>query len=209
MNILIFGASGNTGRELVKQALTNGHRVTAFIRTTGKLTISDEKLKIIEGNVKDYDTVKNAIHNQEAVLSTLGVSKQLNSDPLVIEGVKNIVKAMEILNTTRLIYLSFLAVGEGRNDAGFILKNIVSRIVKEEIEDHEEKERLISSSKLEYTIVKPPKLTNGIKKGVYRIGETIKAKSILPTMSRADVADFMLKQLTDTAFFRKAVRIMY
>jgi len=209
MNILIFGASGNTGQELVKQALTDGHNVTAFVRTPGKLTISHEKLKVIQGNVKDYSAVENAIKNKEAVLSTLGVSKQLKSDPIVIEGVKNILKAMEQVNVKRFVYLSFLAVGDGRKDAGFVLKNIVSRIVHNEIKDHEEKERLISSSSSEFTIVRPPKLTNGLKKGQYRSGESIKAKSILPTMSRADVADFMLKQLTDKTFLRKVARIMY
>lgn len=209
MNILIFGASGHTGQELVAQALSDSHNVTAFVRTPGKLTITHERLKVIEGNVKDYNTVENAIKNQEAVLSTLGVSKQLKNDPIVIEGIKNIIKAMEQVNVRRFIYLSFLAVGDGRKDAGFVIKNIISRIVHNEITDHEEKERLINSSSLEFTIVRPPKLTNGLKKGLYRSGEIIKAKSILPTMSRSDVADFMLKQLTDKTFLRKAVRIMY
>jgi putative NADH-flavin reductase len=209
MNILIFGASGNTGQELVRQALAAGHNVTAFVRTPDKLVITHEKLKLIRGNVKDYSTVENAIKNQEAVLSTLGVSKQLKSDPIVIEGIKNILKAMEQMDVRRFIYLSFLAVGNGRNDSGFMIKNIISRIVHNEIADHEEKERLINSSPLEFTIVRPPKLSNGQKKSLYRSGETIKAKSILPTMSRADVADFMLKQLTDKTFLRKAARIMY
>ena len=113
------------------------------------------------------------------------------------------------MNVKRFIYLSFLAVGDSRNNAGFLLKNIVSKIVHNEIEDHEEKESAVRSSSLEWTIVKPPKLTNGKHKGVYRSGENIKAGSILPTMSRADVADFMLSQLTDRTFIRKAVSIMY
>lgn len=209
MNILIFGASGNTGRELVRQALSEGHNVTAFVRTTGKLTVTHDRLKIIQGNVKDYSSVENAIKNQEAILSALGVSKPLNNDPVVIEGIKNIIKAMEQVNVKRFIYLSFLAVGDGRNDAGFIIKNIISRVVRNEIADHEAKEHLINSSTLEFTIVRPPKLTNGSKKGHYRSGENIKAESIFPVMSRADVADFMLKQLTDKTFLRKAVRIMY
>ena len=209
MNILIFGASGQTGQELVKQALSNGHNVTAYVRSPGKLVVKHDNLKINEGNVKDYQMVENAIKDQDAVLSALGVSKQLTSDPIVIDGVKNIVKAMEKTGVKRFIYLSFLAVGDGRNDAGFMIKNIISRIVHNEIADHEVKEQFIKSSSLDFTIVKPPKLTNGRKTGQYRSGETIKAKSILPTMSRADVADFMLKQVTDKSFLRTAARIMY
>lgn len=209
MNILIFGASGRTGQELVKQALSEGHIVTAFVRTPGKLNVSHERLRIIEGNVSEYKAVENAMQNQDAVLSTLGVSKQLKTDPLVIEGISNIIKAMELFGIRRFIYLSFLAVGKGRNDAGFIIKNIISRIVKEEIEDHTKKEILINSSSLDYTIVQPPKLTNGKKKNQYRSGEIIKANSILPSMSRADVADFMIKQLNDKTYFKKSVRIMY
>ena len=209
MNIIIFGASGHTGQELVAQALSNGHSVTAFVRTPGKLTITHEKLKVLQGNVNDYSAVENAIRNHEAVLSALGVSKPLKNDPQVIEGIKNTVMAMGRMNVKRFIYLSFLGVEDSRHDAGFMIKYIISRIVHNEIADHEEKERLILSSSLEYTIVRPPKLTNGIKKGVYRSGEAIKANTILPTMARGDVADFMLKQLTDKTFLRKVARIMY
>jgi len=209
MNILIFGASGNTGYELVRQALNQGHKVTAFVRSPDKLKISNENLTVIRGDVKDYSSVENAIKNQDAVISALGVSKPLKKDPVVVEGIKNIIKAMEQMNVKRFIYLSFVAVGESRNNAGFILKNIVSRIVHNEIEDHEEKESIIKSSSLEWTIVKPPKLSNGKQKGKYRSGENIKAGSILPMMSRTDVADFMLTQLSDRTFLHKAVSVMY
>lgn len=209
MNILIFGASGNTGHELVRQALNQGHKVTAFVRSPDKLKISNENLKVIRGDVKDYSSVENAIKNQDAVISALGVSKPLKKDPVVVEGIKNIIKAMEQMNVKRFIYLSFVAVGESRNNTGFILKNIVSRIVHNEIEDHEEKESIIKSSSLEWTIVKPPKLSNGKQKGKYRSGENIKAGSILPMMSRTDVADFMLTQLSDRTFLHKAVSVMY
>lgn len=209
MNILIFGASGKTGQELVRQALAESHTVTAFVRHPEKLKVTHEKLSIIQGDVKDYIAVENAIRNHDAVISALGVSKPLKRDPIVIEGVSNIIRAMEQTKVKRLIYLSFLAVNEGRQDAGFIIKHIISRIVHNEIVDHEEKEQLIHASPLAWTIVRPPKLTNSVKKGLYRSGENIKPKSILPTISRADVADFMLKQLTDTTFLCRAARVMY
>jgi putative NADH-flavin reductase len=139
----------------------------------------------------------------------LGVSQPLKNDPVVIEGVRNIIKAMQEMKIKRLIYLSFIAVGEGRKDAGFLIKNLISKIVRKEIEDHEEKERLIQNSQLEWTIIHPPKLTNAPGKNNYRTGENIKANQFLPTLSRVDLADFMLKQVKDRSFIHKKVRIMY
>ncbi|HZI52721.1 MAG TPA: SDR family oxidoreductase [Chitinophagaceae bacterium] len=208
MRILIFGASGATGHELVKQALTSDHLITAFVRDPSKLNLKNKNLEIVQGDVKDYASVENAIKGHDAVLSALGVSKPLKNDPVVIEGVKNILLAMEKLNIMRFVYLSFLAVGQGRNDAGFLIKHVISRIVHNEIEDHQEKEALIKASNREWTIIHPPKLTNGVKKGVYRIGEDLKSTSFFPTLSRADLADFMIKQLNDNRFLRKTVRIM-
>lgn len=209
MNILIFGASGATGHKLVEQALAQGQTVTAFVRDPAKLTIKHNNLKLVHGDVKDFVSVEKAIRGQDVVFSALGVSVPLKRDPVVVAGVKNIVKAMEQHNVQRFIYLSFLGVSASRSDTGFLMKNLISRIVRHEIADHEEKEALILSSPLHWTIVRAPKLTDGPRKGIYRSGDAIKPAGLIPTLSRADVADFMLKQLSDTAFTRKAVRVMY
>lgn len=209
MNLLIVGASGATGQELVKQALSNGFTVTAFVRTPQKLPITHRNLNVVQGDVGDYYSVERAVKNQDVVLSALGVSQTLKNDPVVVEGVKNILTAMQRFGVQRLVYLSFLAVGKGRQDAGFVLKTIVSRIVRNEIDDHQEKERLIRASPLRWTIVSPPTLTNGRRKGVYRMGEGLKAQSILPMVARADVADCMLRQVANEDFIGKTVRIMY
>ncbi|HMK24817.1 MAG TPA: SDR family oxidoreductase [Chitinophagaceae bacterium] len=209
MNILVFGASGKTGHELVRQGLLQGHYVTAFVRDPAKLTVKNDRLKVIRGDVKDLVAVSSAMKDQDAVLSALGVSKPLKSDPVVIEGIRNIIAVMEQTNVKRFIYLSFMAVGEGRKDGGFLMKNIIARIVRHEIADHAEKEKLIKATQLDWTIVHAPKLTNGSKKGIYRTGEAIKPRTFLPTLSRADLADFMLKQLTERTFLFKPVRVMY
>ena len=209
MNILVFGASGKTGHELVRQGLLQGHQVTAFVRDPAKLAVTNEKLKVVRGDVKDPAAVASAIKDQDAILSALGVSKPLKSDPVVIEGIRNIITAMQQMHVKRFIYLSFMAVGEGRKDSGFLMKNIIARIVRHEIADHAQKEQLIKASQSDWTIIHAPKITNGSKKGIYRTGETIKPKTFLPTLSRTDVADFMLKQLTDRTFLCKTVRVMY
>jgi putative NADH-flavin reductase len=208
MNLLIFGASGATGHELVKQSLAQGHVVTAFVRNLAKLAIKHERLKVLQGDVKDYFSVERAVKGQDAVCSALGVSKPLKKDPAVVDGVKNIIGAMVDNKVKRLVYLSTNAVGDSRRDAGFLIRHVIARIVHNEIIDHEQKEKLILSSSLDWTIVRAPALTKGPLTGVYRSGEAIKASALLPMMSRADVADFMLRQLTQDTFIRKTPRIL-
>lgn len=81
MNLLLFGASGATGHEIVKQAMAQGHHVTAFVRDPVKLTIKHEWLKLVQGNVKDFSSVDAAVKGHDVVLSALGVSQPLKSDP--------------------------------------------------------------------------------------------------------------------------------
>lgn len=209
MNILIFGASGATGHELVTQSLEKGYDVTAFVRNPEKLTITHERLNVVQGDVKDYAAVEAAAFGKDAVLSALGVSKPLNSDPAVVEGIKNIVAALEKSGPKRFVYLSFIGVGDSGRSAGFMVKYILPKILKHEIADHELKESLIRNSRLDWTFVRPPKLTAGPARGTYRSGEDISTTAFLPTMSRADVAGFMVDQLAEQRYVRKVVRVLY
>jgi NAD(P)H-binding len=105
--------------------------------------------------------------------------------------------------------MSFIGVSDSRDAAGFLLKRLAATLLRHEVTDHEIKEAAVADCFVDWTIVRPPKLTNGRLTASYRVGEEIRARSPLPMMSRADVADFMLRQLTDTAFIRKAVRILH
>jgi putative NADH-flavin reductase len=208
MKILIFGASGATGQELVKQAVSVGHAVTAFVRDPGKINIRNSNLNLTQGNVKDLDRVENAIANQDAVISALGVAKPLHSDPDVIQGIDNIINAMSNQHVNRLIYLSFIAAGDGIRDAGFLIRYIISRIVRQEIDDHRVKEQLIKNSNLNWSIIHPPKLSNGAAQGKYKTGEDLRARSILPILSRSDLAEFMLTVINNKNSYQKTIRIM-
>lgn len=209
MRLLIFGASGATGRALAAAALAKGHMVSAFVRTPGKLAISHEDLKIIVGDVANRQAVGSALAGHDAVLSCLGVGVPLKHDAAVIAGIGFIVEAMQRSGPTRLIYQSFLGVRESRRQLGPLLGGIVVPLVlRHEVADHEAKERLIAQSGLDWTIVRPPKLGNGPATGQIRHGESIHARSLLPTLARADVAAFMLDQVSDTTYSRKAVALL-
>jgi putative NADH-flavin reductase len=209
MKILIFGASGATGHHLVSQALRSDHFVTAFVRNASKLRSEDVNLKIINGDVTDYQCVEDAVRNQEVILSALGASNPFKRDFKLILGIKNIVTAMMNQEVRRFIYQSFLGVQENREELGFILNAVIPVILKSVISDHEAKENIITESGLDWIIVRCPMLTNGSLTGKYRIGEHITSSSMIPFISRADVSHFMLKQITDNTYVHTKPRIMY
>jgi putative NADH-flavin reductase len=209
MNVLVFGASGKTGREVVRQALARGFNVSAFVRDTARLPLAHANLRLVKGEITDPRAVARAMEEQTCVISTLGVGLPLRHDPIVIEGVRTIARASEHASVERLLYMSFIGVRESRDAAGFLLKQLAGTVLRHEVADHEAKEAAVAESFVDWTIVRPPKLTNGRLTASYRVGEDIEARSPLPMMSRADVADFMLRQLSDQSFIRKAVRILH
>lgn len=138
-------------------------------------------------------------------------SNSLKHAPALIEGVRHIVRAMKQYKVQRLIYLSVLGAGESRRQLSIFVRYImVPLILSKVIADHEAKEKIIKQSDLDWTIVRPPRLTNGRRTGAYRHGEDIKANSIIPaSISRADVAEFMISQLSDDQYSQKTTAIMY
>lgn len=209
MRVVVFGASGQTGQVIVRQALERQHAVTAFMRSSSKSRAFDPGVRILEGNVADYPSVSGAVSGQDAVLSALGVGIPLNHDPEVILGVRHIIRAMEEHGVRRLIYLSFIGVRESRSAVGFLLRYVAPMPLRHEIADHESKEALVKVSQLDWTIVRPPKLTNGPRTGRYRAGEIISTWKPMPLLARADVADFMLNELANSHYVRRAPRLLH
>ncbi len=204
MKILIFGATGATGRELVKQALDRGYHVTAYARNPQKLNIISPLLTIIKGELEDKKLISYLLHNKDAVFSTLGASSMFTYDQAVVNGIQSIVKLMNDSNANRLIYLSFAGVHESRHQAGAIIKHIAPKFLSTEIRRHEDCEKIIRQSNLTWTIVRPATLTNNKPKGSYRSGETIVSNKFMTSISRADTAHFMLDQLNDLSFIKNA-----
>jgi putative NADH-flavin reductase len=209
MRLLVFGASGNTGREIVRQSLARGHDVSAFVREPTKLESVSPAVRVIRGNVNDEGAVAAAIPGHDAVVSALGVGTPLSHDPEVIAGVRHITRAMEHHGVRRLVYLSFIGVRESRHAVGFVLRYVASIPLRHEIADHEAKEDVIVASGLDWTIVRAPKLTNGARTERYRVGEDISTLAPLPLLSRADVAHFILDEVAQPRFVRKAPRLLH
>jgi putative NADH-flavin reductase len=210
MRVVIFGASGATGRPLVAQALSHGHRVTAFVRHIARLQPQADPADIVEGDVANAASVARAIEGHEGVLCALGAATPLRRDPTLVDGVRHIVRAMEQYEVPRLVYLSFLGVRGGREQLSALGRLVVAPLLmRNVVADHEAKERVIRASALDWIIVRPPRLTNGARRGTYRAGTEIRATSVIPRISRADLADFMLRQLIDDTYVRRSPAVMY
>jgi len=209
MKLVVFGATGGTGRELVRQALGQGHTVTAYVRSADRLgELEHENLKAAEGDVLDAAAVQSAIAGQEAVLCVIGAGARRTT--LREDGTRNIIKAMEATDVRRLIVQSSLGVGDSRANLPFFTKHvIVSIFLRHAFADHERQEAAVRQSSLDWTIVRPPYLTDGPHTGIYRHGFPTTERGIESKIARADVADFMLRQLTDDRYLRQAVGLSY
>lgn len=202
MKLLIFGATGPTGRELVSQALEQGHEVTAFARRPEAIT---QQVQIFQGDaMRDPHSVAEALKGQDAVVSALGLGKVLFPNRFFQRSTDNIVPAMERAGVKRLVWMSSFGVGDTARDAPLPLRVVYSTLLSAVFADKEKGERTLRASALDWTIVYPVTLTDGPKTGSYRAGEQLKLDG-MPSISRADVAHFMLRELTDNAYVRRGV----
>jgi putative NADH-flavin reductase len=209
MKLVIFGSTAGTGRELLEQALERGHDVSAFARSPEKIGDLDHpNLRVIHGDVLDSAAVESAIAGQEAVLCTIGAGAGRTT--LREDATRNIVQAMDTEGVQRLICQSSLGVGDSRANLGFFTKHIiVGLFLRHAFADHERQEAGIKQSTLQWTIVRPPHLLDTPRTGVYRHGFSPTDRDIKGQISRADVADFMLKQLADDSYLRKTPGVSY
>jgi len=200
MKVLIFGATGTVGRELVTQGLEKGHIVDAFVRDPSKLAISHANLEIIEGDVMDSAAVDRAVAGHDAVLIALGAGSkgQVRST-----GTRNIIQAMQKSGIRRLVCLSTLGVGDSQGNLNFFWKYIMfGMLLRAAFADHVSQEDQVIRSGLDWTIVRPAAYTDGERTGNYRHGFPATEKGLKLKISRADVADFVLAQLTDESYIR-------
>lgn len=209
MKLLIFGATGSIGRQLVEQALEQEHTVTAFARDPVKLDIKHANLQVVQGDVMDLALVEKAVQGQDAVLCVLG-SGGKRKGTIRSEGTQHIIRAMEKAGIQRFICQTTLGAGDSWGNLNFFWKYIMfGTILREVFADHERQENYVKQSGLDWTIVRPGAFVDGNRTGEYRHGFPVTDKTSKLKISRADVADFMLKQLTNDTYLRKTPSVSY
>jgi putative NADH-flavin reductase len=198
MKIIIFGASGRTGILTVHQALHKGHQVTAFARNPTSVTIQHTNLRILQGDILDPIQVKEALTGHDVVICALGVESRKHTTVLS-EATSIILHAMEEAHVPRFICMS--SAGILGNDAGFLFGKIIRPLFLREIfKDKIRQMEIIRNCPLEWVIIRPTGLTDAPKTGRYKITMGSPASWKIP---RADVADFMLKLMTDKQYDRQ------
>jgi putative NADH-flavin reductase len=203
--VLIVGATGGTGRQLVAQALERGHSVTAFARDPSTLHVQHPQLTIVQGDVLDYGSVETAVRGHDAVLSALGHKRLFYPTRILSEGTRNILRAMEAHTVPRFVCETALGIGGSAGRMGlYYTLFVVPVILPFYFWDKARQERLIASSSLEWVIVRPGALINGEKQGSLHHGRRVGSFLRTVRISRADVADFMLNQMADATYLRAA-----
>jgi putative NADH-flavin reductase len=198
MNIALFGATGGTGRQVLDQALAQGHLVSALVRDPAKLA-ERKGLTLVVGDVLDRDATTRCIQGTDAVICVLG--SHGSREPIEALGTQSILDAMRDNGVRRLIAVTSLGVGDSRAQINWAFRVIMDLTLKPIMMAKEEQERLIKASGLDWTIVRPGGLTDGPRTGAYRFGRDRSIKG--GRISRADVAEFVLRQLTDTTFIHQ------
>lgn len=196
MKIVVFGAAGGIGRHVVAQALESGHSVTAFLRDPGKLDLKHERLTSVRGDVLDPERVRAAIAGHDAVVSAIGVRSN-GPTMLYSEGARTMLAAMFAEGVRRYIGISASPLHRAGSDGLFmtyLVKPMLMQLLKEHYADLARMESIVRGSGLDWTIVAPPKLTDGPRTGRYRQALDVDVRNGI-SISRADVADYIVKQL--------------
>ncbi len=207
INLIVFGATGGIGSQVIVQALAAGHRVTAVARRPSAITLKHECLEVLRGDVLDPTSIRSVFANKDAVISALGVPTRAPTS-LYSDGVKYISAGMQNAGINRLLCISASGLDPGPFLQRLIAKPLLWRVLKNMYTDLARMEAYVQSSNLEWTIVRPPRLTNKPHTGHYQIAVN-KHLTKGSVISRADVADYMINHLNDSATYRALVEIAY
>src|SRR5712691_4472576 len=184
MKLFVIGATGRTGQEIVQQALARGHHVTAFVRSPESITLRNERLTVLKGDAMDETQLFDAMQNHDAVLSTLGPREPFKPSSILRDSALATTRAMNRSGVRRLLILSAAAHFPG------IPNRITSFILRNHMRDSLAMEQIVQGSGLDWTIARPPRLTQG-EYSTYRSREGAAPKMGF-TLARKAVAAFML-----------------
>jgi putative NADH-flavin reductase len=201
--VLIIGASHGIGLETARAALRAGHSVHALARSAASIPIQDVNLDKVSGNALDRDTIQNALQDVDVVIQTLGVDVSprviFEGTTLFSEATRILVDAMKASGLKRLIAVTGLGAGDSRGHGGLLYDAVAfPLLLKRVYDDKDVQEWIITSSGLDWTIVRPGLLTDRPASGRYRI-LTASKDWRFGVISRADVADFLVRQVDDRA----------
>jgi putative NADH-flavin reductase len=211
MNVVIFGATGFSGKAILKETLSQHHHVTVLVRNKSDILIPDKNLNIVEGNVLDRNKVAEVLKKSDAVIQCLGVGGKGNGKltTFISDATKIIVEEMEKQQIKRLIAMSNVGAGDSISFQPWIFTKIIlpyfMKWLKVIIDDKNRMEPIIMNSELDWTIVRCPNIVDKTPKG--NIHATLDGKGLKLSVTLGDMAEFTIDQLMDSAYSRQAPSI--
>lgn len=207
MKILVLGGTGATGRLIVRDAVANGHSVVALVRAKSRSALSG--VELIEGDVRDEGTISRALDGCDAVVSALGTGMGFRKVDLLTVATRALVAAMTRAGVRRLICISALGVGDSRGHGGFVFDRLFQPLLLgPAYKDKGGQEAAIRASSLDWVVVRPGMLTNAPPRG--RVRTTTDLTGVNGgKIARADVAQFVVEQLTADTWLRRTPVILW
>src|SRR5258705_12221765 len=205
--MLIIGASRGVGLETVRRALAEKHQVRALARSADTIPINDANLEKTSGDARNAATLLSALAGIDAVIQTLGVSINpeviVRGTTLFSTSTRALVDAMGGSGVKRLIVVTGFGAGDSRGHGGFLYDAVLFPLLMKRIyDDKDVQEQIVRRSGLDWTIVRPGLLTSGPRSEAYRVLET-RREWRAGSISRADVADFLVRQVSDKSYLGK------
>jgi putative NADH-flavin reductase len=211
MKVVLFGATGFAGKEVLHRLLEKEHQVTILVRDASRIDIENENLIVKKGNVLNVDTLDTVIHDQDAVINCLGIRGKGNGKPnsFISRASTLIVKSMETNGVQRFICLSNVGAGDSAGSQPWFFEKIIlpyfMKWLKVIIDDKNVMEPVIMQSSLDWTIVRCPNIIDRKAKGT--IQTSLNGRKLKWSITNPDVADFMTQQLSDDTYSRKSPSI--
>lgn len=195
--IALFGGSGRTGFQFLQRAVAAGYTVRCLVRNPAKLNFAHPAVEVLKGDVLDYDDVLRTVSGTDIVVSLFGHVKNSPSD-VQTEGTRHIVQAMKATNVQRIISLSGGGLPFPEKDQPGFISGVMKLLMPQVLKDAEGHYKVLRESGLEWMVARGPRLTDGPHTGKYRVGWVGVNSGI--KISRADLADFILKQVENTTY---------
>jgi len=209
-NILVIGANGGIGRQSVELALKQGHHVTAVLRNPANLILTHPNLEIVKGDIMHPESLKRYLENTDVIISAIG-KNSLKPTTLYSDGNRNLLNLMKEAGIRRVFFISAAGIDVSPGQSLFVrlaTKYILQKLLRNMYADIRAMEKIVKASDLNWTIVRPPRLTDKPSTGRYRFAINKFLKNCL-TISRADVAHFMINNINNEAAYKKTIEVAY
>lgn len=204
VKFLVLGATGRTGVHFVKKALDQGHEVTALVRSVDAAV--DPRAQITSGDVTDAAVIATAAQGHDAVISTLGVKSIRETPTLITDTARAVIAAAKTSGVDRFVIVSAFGVGDSLAKASLLARLIFRTALRKKYQDKAASEALLKASGLKWTLGYPGALNDGGRRRYTAIAlDDVTTLPILPSTSRANVADFLLRSAVENTFIRQVV----